>query len=665
MSAPKSTPVLKPQPSRKRKREEIPELCILCNEQCDENKSNISPEAWERIKDRAQDWKGLHKFGTVYDSVNWDAGPNGVYFHKVCRTALAAKRGLQKALRRKDKEQKQQTVDTQETHSKDQQQAGRSSRGTGLLHEKNLCIWCMKPEDLNNSKTLCIIQQWNAWNTFKSHTIHLEDDQMRERILTVIDSTPDPFASEIRYHRSCWMKYVKPHYKHSDSSGDRMHLQNVQLTEVRQMFFRHVRTVVLEMNEPRTLQGLLVDYNQMSANFGFETVIKTSTIKQMLQNEFKDNIGFLDRFHKNQSTIVYDASAGGSYIEAAIYYWGISDEQLLNNVARRLRKKFTEEVGLSWPPRVDELENIEEPHELLRQLLTWLKDPDSNYFTEACHDPQISALASLLFSFITGKRTSFKTSNSQHKIHPYKTVKRGQPAVRKEIDISLQTSDEQRKRGVMHVLARLDIAGKNIPADEQKVGSFAGFQANIHEYVVKSTAYYFLTFPKPPQKSVVHEVMCRMVTAAGCKSMPCIQLVDDQPVYALIIQLKNENPEKFQLILPFLGPFHAHISFISAINKRFHGSGLSEIVVAADIISDGSVDQALRGKHYNRGIRCLSLMYEVLIRRIIFRGVSEGLNLSSELKSRLEVLRSPCNSSKEQLQAIADDLLMDAEFKSF
>ena len=67
----------------------------------------------------------------------------------------------------------------------------------------------------------------------------------------------------------------------------------------------------------------------------------------MLQNEFKDKIGFHARFHKNQSTIVYDAPAGGSYIEAAIYSWGISDEQLLHNVARRLSEKFTEEVGLS------------------------------------------------------------------------------------------------------------------------------------------------------------------------------------------------------------------------------------------------------------------------------------------------------------------------------
>ena len=486
-------------------------------------------------------------------------------------------------------------------------------------------------------------------------------------------------------------------------------------------------------------------------------------------------------FCKNRSTIVYNATAGGSYIEAAIYSWGVSDEQLLNNVARRLKETYAEHEGLSWPPHVDQLESIEEPPKLLRQILTWLKDPDStNDFTESCDDPQVAALSSLLFAFITGKRTSFQVnlsvtlhgltrsreivdvirkfglgigykdvlalydtwamddiktnetcpleladgfpgtgvldnddfkddtltgadtshrtnvmfvqpddvepvdseedrsvlqlaksddvknmSTSQHKIYPYKTFKRGQPAVRKEIYISLQTSDAQRKRGVMHTLARLNIEGENVPPSEQKVGSIAGFQANIHEYVVKSTAYYFLTFPKPPHKSVVHEVMCRMVAAAECKSMPFIQLVGDQPVYALIVQLKNENPEKFQTILPFLGPFHTHLSFISAIYKRFNGSGLSDILVAADIISEGSVDQALRGRHYSRSVRCLTLMYEVLLRRIILQGFHEGLQLSTELKSKLEVLRNPLNGSREQLQAIVQDLLQDAEFDTF
>ena len=48
---------------------------------------------------------------------------------------------------------------------------------------------------------------------------------------------------------------------------------------------------------------------------------------------------------------------------------------------------------------------------------------------------------------------------------------------------------------------------------------------------------------------------------------------------------------------------------MSAINKRFHTSGLAEIFEAADIISECSLDQAVCGKHFNRSIRCLTLIH--------------------------------------------------------
>ena len=71
----------------------------------------------------------------------------------------------------------------------------------------------------------------------------------------------------------------------------------------------------------------------------------------------------------------------------------------------------------------------------------------------------------------------------------------------------------------------------------QKTGSFLGFQATIHRKVVKSKPYYFLTFPKPPNKSVVHEYMCRVAAATENKVMPFIIMVGDQPVYTLIVEL--------------------------------------------------------------------------------------------------------------------------------
>ena len=77
----------------------------------------------------------------------------------------------------------------------------------------------------------------------------------------------------------------------------------------------------------------------------------------MIQDEFQEKIGFHDCYHKNKSTIVYNKSAGGSYIESAIYSWGVSDEQLINTIARRLRNKLMAAKCMKWPPTVDELES--------------------------------------------------------------------------------------------------------------------------------------------------------------------------------------------------------------------------------------------------------------------------------------------------------------------
>ena len=58
----------------------------------------------------------------------------------------------------------------------------------------------------------------------------------------------------------------------------------------------------------------------------------------------------------------------------------------------------------------------------------------------------------------------------------------------------------------------MDKRYENVEPINQKIGSFAGFQSLIQPAVVKSKPYYFLTIPKPPHKSVIHEVMTRMVS---------------------------------------------------------------------------------------------------------------------------------------------------------
>ena len=75
--------------------------------------------------------------------------------------------------------------------------------------------------------------------------------------------------------------------------------------------------------------------------------------------------------------------------------------------------------------------------------------------------------------------------------------------------------------------------------EKQKNGAYSGFHASILDSISKSKEYFHLTLPKPPNKSVVNEVMKRCVNAAEDKKMPFIQLTGDQPVYALTKEVRN------------------------------------------------------------------------------------------------------------------------------
>ena len=201
-----------------------------------------------------------------------------------------------------------------------------------------------------------------------------------------------------------------------------------------------------------------------------------------------------------------------------------------------------------------------------------------------------------------------------NKVTPYKTTKTGDPPVREEFPLKPSDTKDIRAEQMIHSLVRINGDCESIPPDEQEIGSFAGFQALLETEVSKSKPYYWLTFPKPPHKSVTHEIMMRLLQVIGKKNLPFVLLTGDQPVYTLIVQIRNEGNGKFQKIIPILGPFHTQVAFITAISKRFEGSGLSDIFVSAGIIADKSVDQAMRGKHFRRIVRALQLMYEALQR---------------------------------------------------
>ena len=132
--------------------------------------------------------------------------------------------------------------------------------------------------------------------------------------------------------------------------------------------------------------------------------------------------------------------------------------------------------------------------------------------------------------------------------------------------------------------------------------------------------------------------------------------------YKTIVQIKAENPESFKDIIPILGAFHQQMSYIHAIYKRFKGSGIADTLVAAGVVVEGYVDQALRGKHYRRGVRCIMLWREVLIHQRL-KQILEHNELSEDIRMNLDILRKTHTETQEVLQRSHENLDKDDDIR--
>ena len=122
---------------------------FLCSEDCSEI-CKLSVTSWNSLKDKASLWSELDKFGGVYHNVNWDEGPKGKYLHSTCRLQISSKRLLEQSLKRKNVTSKDDNT-TEQPAPKPSVRV--STRGTtGQLHNKECCIWCMKPRDTKHNE---------------------------------------------------------------------------------------------------------------------------------------------------------------------------------------------------------------------------------------------------------------------------------------------------------------------------------------------------------------------------------------------------------------------------------------------------------------------------------------------------------------------------------
>ena len=78
-----------------------------------------------------------------------------------------------------------------------------------------------------------------------------------------------------------------------------------------------------------------------------------------------------------------------------------------------------------------------------------------------------------------------------------------------------------------------------------------------------------------------------------------------------------KNPERYKDHIVMIGSFHVVCAFMKMVGKKMEGSGLSDVLLEAGLMTSGSVHAVLAGKQYNRGITCHKTLLEALERLLL------------------------------------------------
>ena len=104
--------------------------------------------------------------------------------------------------------------------------------------------------------------------------------------------------------------------------------------------------------------------------------------------------------------------------------------------------------------------------------------------------------------------------------------------------------------------------------------------------------------------------------------------------------------KKYDKIIPLIGGFHTLLVYLKILFKKYGCLGLQQWWVAANAIQEGSVSQAIEGRHYYRGICLHKQSFNALLRNKIERKLPKDENM----KQLIPNLRY--NTNPENLESL-------------
>ena len=183
------------------------------------------------------------------------------------------------------------------------------------------------------------------------------------------------------------------------------------------------------------------------------------------------------------------------------------------------------------------------------------------------------------------------------------------------------------------------------------VGSWTTFMRSVTDChsTTKCKLEYLPVVPLPPDDSVIKWYMDMILQIADDLELGHIFSHADEAIYSKMLIISWMNQEKYDKIIPLMGGFHTILVNLKILFKKYGCLGFKDWWVDAGAIAEGSVAQAIEGRHYYRSVRLHKQSFEALIRyRMRKNNISTNFDLS--MKKAIASLRlNPCGESFDSL----------------
>ena len=204
----------------------------------------------------------------------------------------------------------------------------------------------------------------------------------------------------------------------------------------------------------------------------------------------------------------------------------------------------------------------------------------------------------------------------------------------------------------------------------QSVPGWSGFcnVAQSGQMIRPSSIGYLPVIPSSPTElSTVYTLLTRSLATADQLNQHDVVIVLDQAIYAKALDIVWKHPVQFQRIVLRMGAFHVACTFLAVIGKRFGDAGLRDILVESRVVGPAAVGSVLKGKHYNRALRCRKLLLDALfqVRWCACEDWFEQKGIVSDdtLKDALAAMR--CELTKEKMISVGRHQHFTALFQLF